>query len=98
VTRALAFANPLINAASLEWAKMPQSVSTNRTLTCVQLFCLTGISMFIIITSIIIVILYSFRRSHHPGGHGSSGTLASPLLTLPRTGKTFLGLRVRVYN
>jgi hypothetical protein len=31
----------------LDWAKMPRSVSTNRTLRCVKLLCCTGISMFV---------------------------------------------------
>jgi hypothetical protein len=36
--------------------QMPRSVSTNRTLTCVKLFCCTGISMFITFTGIIVII------------------------------------------
>ena len=34
---------------------MPRSVSTNRTFRCVQLFCLTGISMFIIINFVVFI-------------------------------------------
>jgi hypothetical protein len=41
---------------------MSRSVSTNRTLRCVQLFCLTGISMFIIIV-ITSVLLFPFLLS-----------------------------------
>jgi hypothetical protein len=33
----------------LDWAKMPRSASTKRTFRYVKLFCLTGISMFIVI-------------------------------------------------
>jgi hypothetical protein len=49
--------NPPINIASFDRAKMPRSVRTNKTLRCVDLFCLTGISMFIIIMFIMFIII-----------------------------------------
>jgi hypothetical protein len=48
--RAKSITAPTICSVTLVmWAKMPRSLSTNRALTCVKLFRLTGISMFIII-------------------------------------------------
>jgi hypothetical protein len=41
---------------SFDWAKTPLSVSANRTLRCVQLFCLTGIRMFVIIIYVFVMI------------------------------------------
>jgi hypothetical protein len=51
--------HPLKEKATLEWAKMPWSVITNRTLICVKLFCCTGMSMFV---TIITILLY--RHEH----------------------------------
>ena len=44
-----------------DWAKMPLSVSTNRTLSCVKLFKLTGIDVFIVIMKQIRRILHTRR-------------------------------------
>jgi hypothetical protein len=55
--------NPPITAASLDWAKLPRSLSTNRTLRCATLFCvdrhkrLLLLLLFVVVVVVVVVVL-----------------------------------------